>query len=257
MKRSAPVRTDIAHLRTPKTTFLVLLILFALAPATFPQDQPQPGTAQYFFVLLKRPANAPLLSKEAGEKLQEEHMANIRKLHAEHKLLVAGPFTDDTPLRGIFVLQATSLPQAQGWANSDPAIQAGRLVAEVHGPWQIVDPNAIHEPDSGTQEMQRYTLVLAMSGDKWNPDAPGFADTLKLHGAYLHDMIAQGKIAVVGRFPLSDPGNLRGVIIYRLALEEAKKLAEDDPAVKAGLLKSEAHPWITGKGVLAPGLPMQ
>jgi uncharacterized protein len=125
----------------------------------------------------------------------------------------------------------------------------------VHGPW-LIDPSAIHEPDS-TQEMQRYTLVLVMSGEKWNPDAPGFAEALKPHGAYLHQMMSQGKIALVGRFSFTDPGDLRGVVIYRLALEEAKKFAEDDPAVKAGLLRPEAHPWITGKGVLAPGLPMQ
>jgi len=238
------------------TIFIAVLSLVVPAPLAYSQDQPQPTTAQYFFVLLKRPANPPQLSKDAGEKLQEEHMASIRKLHAEHKLLVAGPFTDDTSLRGIFVLHAASLQQAQDWANSDPAVQAGRLVAEVHGPWQIVDPSAIHDPDAGTQEMQRYTLVLVMNGDQWNPDAPGFADALKPHGAYLHDMMGQGKIALVGRFSFSDP-DLRGVVIYRVALEEAKKFADDDPAVKAGLLRAEAHPWITGKGVLAPGLPMQ
>jgi hypothetical protein len=43
------------------------------------QNQPNAKPAQYFFVLLNGPADAPQLSKEAGEKLQEEHMANIRK----------------------------------------------------------------------------------------------------------------------------------------------------------------------------------
>jgi hypothetical protein len=32
---------------------------------------------------------------------------------------------------------------------------------------------------------------------------------------------------------------------------------KDDPSVKAGLMKPEIHPWITGKGVLASGQPMQ
>lgn len=32
---------------------------------------------------------------------------------------------------------------------------------------------------------------------------------------------------------------------------------QEDPTVKAGLLKIEIHPWITGKGVLEPGQPMQ
>src|SRR5689334_1190141 len=69
-----------------------------LAFATLALAQAQPNPQKYFFVLLKRPANAPQLSKEASEKLQEEHMANIRRLHSEHKLVVAGPFQDDTTL---------------------------------------------------------------------------------------------------------------------------------------------------------------
>src|SRR5581483_2575634 len=98
-----------------KTTHhrLIPLLSLAIAACASAQTAPQTDAAQYFFVLLKRPSNPPQLSKEAGEKLQEEHMANIRKLYTEHKLLVAGPFMDDTSLRGIFVLRADSRDQAQ------------------------------------------------------------------------------------------------------------------------------------------------
>ena len=42
-----------------------------------------------------------------------------------------------------------------------------------------------------------------------------------------------------------------------VGVEETAKLVRDDPTVKAGLLKTEIHPWITGKGVLASGQPMR
>jgi hypothetical protein len=32
---------------------------------------------------------------------------------------------------------------------------------------------------------------------------------------------------------------------------------KEDPAEKAGLLRPEIHAWATGKGVLAPGQPLQ
>src|SRR5260370_21758707 len=242
-------------IRITFTRLVLLSLLASLADFAIAQTQSEQNTPKYFFVLLKRPSNAPQLSKEVGEKLQEEHMANIRKLHAEHKLLIAGPFTDDTSVRGIFVLKADSLEQAQGWAASDPAIKAGRLVADVHGPWQI-DPSAIQEAAT-TQGMEQYTLVLMKSGEKWNPREPGFMDVMKQHPAFVKEMMEKGKIALAGHFPFSDSDELRGVTIFRVGEQETVTLIQNDPTVKAGLLKTEIHPWITGKGVLAPGQPMQ
>lgn len=232
-----------------------MLLLSAIAPAGLPSAQSDQTAPKYFFVLLERPSNAPTLSKESGEKLQEEHMANIRKLHAEHKLLIAGPFMDDTPLRGIFVFKADSLAQAQEWANSDPAVKAGRLAADPHGPW-LVDSSSIHEPAT-TQGMEQYTVVLMKSGEKWNPSSPGFEDVMKQHQAFIKDMTERGNIAVAGLLPFSAPGELREISIFRLGAEQTAKLLEDDPAVTARLVKTEIHPWATGKGVLAPGQPMQ
>jgi uncharacterized protein len=241
-----------------RTAIRLVLLLSLLTVANFGQTQtrPSPRPAQYFFVLLNRPADAPQLSKDDGEKLQEEHMANIRKMAAEHKLVVAGPFMDDTTLRGIFVFQADSAAQVQDWANSDPAVKAGRLAPEVHGPW-LIEPNALHQPPATPQGMEQYTLVLMKRGDKWNPDAPRFADVLKQHGLFVEKLTAQASIAVAGPFPLNVPGELRAVAIFRVGTEQTAALLKEDPAAKAGLLKPEIHPWATGKGVLAPGQPLQ
>ena len=243
-------------MQTNVFTRVIVLGVLALTGLAFGQAQAPPNTkpAQYYFVLLDRPANAPQLSKEAGEQLQEEHMANIRKIVAEHKMLVAGPFMDDTVLRGIFVFQADSLAQVQQWANDDPAVKAGRLSAEVHGPW-LIDPGAIHSP-SEPPGMETYTLVLMKSGEHWNATASDFGDAMKQHEAFVQQMTDQGNLAVAGLFPRSDPSEVRGVEIFRVGSEQTAKLLQDDPSVKDGLLKTEIHPWATGKGVLASGQPL-
>lgn len=220
-----------------------LISVITLATAAYPQ-QAAPGATKYFFVLLKRPSNAPQLNEEALNKLQQAHMANIGKLAEEKKLVVAGPFLEDTPLRGIFVFHADSAQQVQEWAGSDPAIQAGRLATEIHGPW-LVNPGAIHGPDESVKGMEQYTLVLLTKGDKWAGDPASFFADLK----------SDSTMAVGGLFDPEDKGDLRGAAIFCAGADATAKLLQDTSQVKAGLLKPEIHSWITGKGVLAPGQP--
>jgi len=70
------------------------------------------------------------------EALQAAHLANIRRLADTKKLVVAGPFGDDGRLRGIFVFKVSSIEEAKGLAATDPAVQAGRLVIDMHS-WSV------------------------------------------------------------------------------------------------------------------------
>jgi len=229
----------------------------AAAPSTSPKESPsapsQAAADNFFFVLLKHPANAPQMTKEDGDKLQEAHMANIRKLYDEHKLVIAGPFMDDGVLRGIFVMKADSLDQAREWANSDPAIKAGRLSAEVHGPWMI-RAEGIHQTDT-PNTLEKYSLLLVHQGDKWDLKSPVLQDIVKPHLNYLTGLMQQGKLALAG--PFQDQGELKGIFIYTVPMDEAMKLEAEDPMVKNEFFKLEGHPWATAKGVLAAGQPMQ
>ena len=230
-----------------------LLVLGSLLTAFAWQTQPAPTAEdKLFFVLLKAPGNAPQLSNEAGAKLQAEHMANIRKLYAEGKLLVAGPFLDNGVLRGIYVLKAASLDEAKSLAETDPAIQAGRLAAEVHGPW-MVSADRIHPSDSHV--MEQYTLVLVHAGPAWNPKSPPPPETVRKHKEYAHELMDQGAIALAG--PFGDDAPLKGILIFTVNREQAARLEAGDPMVRARIFRPEYHPWITAHGVLAQGQPMK
>jgi uncharacterized protein YciI len=242
------------EMKKTRIALSLLLGLIVLLPQTISRAQQAPAPAnQFYFVLLKRPATRPEISAEAAEKIQQEHMANIRKMAAENKLVMAGPFLDDTSLRGIYVLKAASKEQALEWANSDPAIKAGRLAAEVYGPWMI-RPDAIHSTDT-PNTMEQYTLALLHRGEKWDPASPAGRELFSQHPAAVGKLIEQGLIAAAG--PIGEFGELNGIFIYRVPLDQAAKLVQDDILVKAGFLKPELHPWMTAKGVLAPGLPMK
>lgn len=91
------------------------------------------GMKSYVLVLLKRGPNRPQDSIKR-EALQAAHMANINRLAEQGKLLVAGPMEDTGSIRGIYLFDARTIEEAKAWTETDPAIQAGSLIMEMH-PW--------------------------------------------------------------------------------------------------------------------------
>jgi uncharacterized protein YciI len=52
----------------------------------------------------------------------------------------------------------------------------------------------------------------------------------------------EGKLVLAG--PFMDDGEVRGIYIFDVkTVEEAKKLTETDPAIQAGSLIIDLHPW--------------
>ena len=91
------------------------------------------GMKKYVMAFLKPGPNRNQDSLEAAQ-LQRAHMDNIFRLAEEGKLVLAGPFMDQGPYRGMYVFNVTSLEEAKALTETDPAIQAGRLEMELH-PW--------------------------------------------------------------------------------------------------------------------------
>jgi uncharacterized protein YciI len=93
----------------------------------------------YLFLLRKGPAWSPDPTPQV-EALQKQHMDNLGRLGREGKLVLNGPLLDSFQLsgeiRGVGVLKARSLEEAQSWIATDPMVQAGRLVFELHT-WMV------------------------------------------------------------------------------------------------------------------------
>jgi uncharacterized protein YciI len=130
----------------PALAALALLLAPGLAPGEEPAaPPPKYEMTTYYVGLLYRGARwTPEITPET-QKIQEGHMANIRKMAAAGKLVVAGPFSDDGDLRGMFVFTTASLEEARALCDQDPAIRAGRLKIELH-PWYAAAGIKVNPP---------------------------------------------------------------------------------------------------------------
>jgi uncharacterized protein YciI len=98
------------------------------------------GMALYYVYLLKKgPSWSPDSTPEITA-LQEAHLENLQRLRQEGKLVLNGPLLDSFQLsgeiRGIGVLKASSMTEAQVWIGTDPMVKVGRLVFELHA-WMV------------------------------------------------------------------------------------------------------------------------
>jgi len=98
-------------------------------------------------------------------------------------------------------------------------------------------------------EMKEYYLVFLKEGPHRNQDSATAADIQSRHLEYLTKMYDEDKMSICG--PLMDEGAIKGMCVYHVGnMEEAKRLAEGDPAVKSGRLIVEVHPWYSAKGMM-------
>jgi uncharacterized protein len=98
-------------------------------------------------------------------------------------------------------------------------------------------------------EMTTYYLALLHRGPKWTPQETAETKAIQQgHMQNIQHMADIGKLAVAG--PLTDNGEIRGIFIFQnVTREEAERLCAGDPAVKAGRLRVELHPWFAAKGL--------
>lgn len=99
----------------------------------------------------------------------------------------------------------------------------------------------VNTPKKPEWEMKQYFLVFLKKGPNRTHDSITAQTIQKGHIGHLDSLYKAGKLDIAG--PLGDDGEIRGICVYNVAnIEEAKKLAELDPAVRSGRLIVEIHP---------------
>ncbi|MEM8507453.1 MAG: hypothetical protein AAF717_06470 [Bacteroidota bacterium] len=111
--------------------------------------------------------------------------------------------------------------------------------------FQIFD--YVDEKTKDTIIMQQYFIAFLKSGPNRTQDKVAVDSLQTLHLEHLGHMYEAGYADISG--PFGDDGTIRGITIYNVPnIQMADSLANLDPAVKAGRLVIEVHPWWAAKG---------
>jgi len=230
---------------------LVLSFVFACSLVVTPlcgaqqKDEPQTKLVQFQMALLKKGPKWPATQTPETQRILHQHLINVLALLDSGKAVIAGPLGDETDLAGIFVFRSSSAEEAGTWVNADPAVKGGLVVAELH-PWFSED---IFKKRNAPLTMKTVYLAFLKSGPNRNQPAAEAEEIQKAHLANISRLAKSGQLVAAG--PFGDDGALRGIFVFRVgSLEEAQALADTDPAVKAGRLVIELHPWQVPEGVL-------
>jgi uncharacterized protein YciI len=222
----------------------VLLALTIGAPA--PHEQAVAMTTYQMVFLMKGPNHDAVAKGPDAQKMQQQHLANLIALNQKRVNLLFGPLLDENELQGILVLDVPDAAAAAKAMDGDPYVKAGAMTVTVR-PW--FGPKDYFNLPAEGQQLERLVLGFLVRGSNSTQTGAAAEEIQKGHLAYMSKLHDQGKLLVAG--PFMDDTPVRGIVIYRVAtVDEAKALAAEDPAVKAGRLVLDAHPWMTFKGIL-------
>ena len=104
-------------------------------------------------------------------------------------------------------------------------------------------------------QIRQYWFVMLTAGSNRNQDSITAAKIQEGHMANINRLYTEGKLKVAG--PFGDEGKWIGLFIFDCKTkEEVEELLKTDPAILAGRLNYEVHPWWTAAtGSFTPGKP--
>jgi uncharacterized protein YciI len=89
--------------------------------------------------------------------------------------------------------------------------------------------------------MKTYVMVFLKRGEK-QFEKKERDELVALHLKNIGKLAEEGKLILAG--PFMEDIDIRGIYLFNVqTIEEAKKLTETDPAVKAGVFSFEMHLW--------------
>lgn len=100
--------------------------------------------------------------------------------------------------------------------------------------------------------MRRYVMAFLKAGPTRPSDPEQAAALQRAHLDNIRRLAEEGVLVLAG--PFLDGGELRGIYVFAAdSVEEAEALTATDPAVLAGSLVMELHPWYGSAALMKVG----
>ncbi len=97
--------------------------------------------------------------------------------------------------------------------------------------------------------MHQYVVAFLKAGPNRVQDSTKAVELQKAHMKNIKRMSNEGTLVLAG--PFLDGGELRGIYIFDVkTIEEAEELTKTDPAIQAGSLAMELHPWYGSAAIM-------
>lgn len=134
--------------------------------------------------------------------------------------------------------------------SSGGAVTHGEsLLRQIRSPAKQVDAEMVKELGADNLGMRKYVMAFLKSGPKRDQDADAAAKIQEGHMANIGRLAKEGKLILAG--PFMDNGDIRGIYVFNTdSLDEAKQWTATDPAIQAGRLEMELHPWYGSAAML-------
>jgi uncharacterized protein YciI len=94
------------------------------------------------------------------------------------------------------------------------------------------------------RRFQQLSIVRLRAPETPALDGPDDDRIQQEHLAYLHGLQDRGLILVNGPVRRADDERFRGMTIYSVPVDEARRLARADPAVRAGWFEPHVDGWL-------------
>lgn len=90
--------------------------------------------------------------------------------------------------------------------------------------------------------MRKYVIAYLKKGSKRDHSPEEAARIQREHMENITKLAEEGKLILAG--PFMDDGDIRGIFVFDVEdLDKAREWTATDPAIQAGRLEMELHPW--------------